>query len=210
MTMRDGFESELGTWLREDSAQRVPDHLSEVLARTMSTQQRPRWSSLAWMLRLDIPSSRVVPVGTKSLRLVLVGAALILAVVALAILAAGSRRTLPPPFGLARNGMVVAGIDGDLFQIDPASGSRTPLVSDAPDEFDFSPTFSRDGTKLVYLRAVLGKGLELVVANPDGTNAKVVGPAVEGLDQYDWSPDGSRIAFLSRDLGRGQINIVEQ
>jgi Tol biopolymer transport system component len=208
MTAAKGFERELDAWLREDAAHRVPDHLSEVLERTVATRQRPRWSSVGWVLRLDIASSRRVPVGSRQLRLVLVGAVLILAVVALAILAGGARRPLPPPFGLARDGIVVAGVSGDLFRIDPASGTRTPLLSDAPDAFDFSPTFSRDGTKLVYLRSVLGKGLELVVANPDGSDATVIGPAVDGLDQYDWSADGSRIAFLSRDLGRGRINVA--
>ena len=58
--------------------------------------------------------------------------------------------------------------------------------------------FSRDGTKLLFLRSVLGKGLELVVANPDGSGSKVVSPPVNGLDQVDWSPDGSRIVFLPK------------
>jgi Tol biopolymer transport system component len=56
---------------------------------------------------------------------------------------------------------------------------------------------------------VLGKGLELVVADADGSNPKPITPAVDGLDQFDWSPDGSRIVYLSRTLGRGQINVVD-
>ena len=78
----------------------------------------------------------------------------------------------------------------------------------SPDGSDFGPMFSRDGTKLLYLRGLLGGHVELVVANADGTGAKVVSPAVDGLDQVDWSPDGTRLVFLSRDLGRGRINVV--
>ena len=208
MTSNRDFGRDLATWLREDSASRVPDHLDDVLLRTAATRQRRAWSSLRWIVRSDIIPARALPFAMPPLRLIIIGAALILVVAALAILAAGARRPLPPPFGLARNGIVVAGIGGDLFRVDPGTGGRTPLISDAPDAFDFGPIFARDGTKLAYLRSVIGKGFELVVANPDGSNPKVVVPAVDGLDWLDWSPDGSRIVFLSQVDGRGRINVT--
>ncbi|MFL5778621.1 MAG: TolB family protein [Chloroflexota bacterium] len=208
MTTMDRFEQDVRDWLNDDARRRLPTHLHGVLAQTAATRQRPAWSSLGRWLPVDTTLHPRLFNAPRLGQAVLVGA-IVIAMLGLLAVAIGSRpHPLPPPFGLARNGIVVAGIDGDLFRIDPVSGVRTALVSDSPDEFDFSPTFSRDGTKLVYLRSVVGKGLELVVANPDGTNAKVVGPAVDGLDQYDWSPDGSRIVFLSRELGRGRINVA--
>ena len=133
-----------------------------------------------------------------------------LLIAALVILAVGSQRHLPPPYGLARNGLTVTAINGDLLAVDPKTGRTAPLISDDPKSFDFGPMFSRDGTKLLFLRSVLGKGLELVVANPDGSGSKVVSPPVNGLDQVDWSPDGSRIVFLSQVPGTAghTINVV--
>jgi Tol biopolymer transport system component len=72
---------------------------------------------------------------------------------------------------------------------------------------DLGPGFSRDGTKISYLRSVIG-GQQLVVANPDGGDAHAVTPVMEAIDQADWSPDGSRSVVLSRVLSVGQIHVV--
>ncbi len=208
MTTSHDFERQLGAWLREDSEQRVPDHLGTVLVRTIATRQRPWWSSLRRWLPIELTPPPAPLTRSGSWRPILVLAAVALLVAALLLLAVGSRRHVAAPFGLARNGTFVTAIGGQLFRIDPVTGEKTPLVGDAPSDGDFGPMFSRDGTRLLYLRGVDGKA-ELVVANPDGSGAKVVSPAVDGIDQVDWSPDGSRIAYLSRDvLGRGLINVV--
>jgi Tol biopolymer transport system component len=68
--------------------------------------------------------------------------------------------------------------------------------------------FSRDGTKFLFLRGGGTKGLYIVIANADGSDAYVVTEVNNGPDWVDWSPDGTRIAFLSRTLDRGEINIV--
>lgn len=209
MTTNHEFEKRLGGWLQEDSAQRVPDHLTEVLVRTVATRQRRSWSSLRRWLPMDVtvPPAPFARAGSWRPILILLVALLIAALVVLAV---GSPRRLPPPFGLARNGATVTAINGDLLAVDPKTGKTAPLISDDPKSFDFGPMFSRDGTKLLFLRSVLGKGLELVVANPDGSGSRVVSPPVDGLDQSDWSPDGSRIVFLSHVPGTAghTINIV--
>src|SRR5206468_10163395 len=87
----------------------------------------------------------------------------------------------------------------------------TPIVADG--NFDFGPGFSRDGSKLLFLRAPANCGLPdcglmLVVANPDGSAAHAITPAVPGLDWVDWSPDSTRIAFISRRDGYGLLNVV--
>jgi Tol biopolymer transport system component len=207
MTQSHDFEQHLGAWLREDSEHRVPDHLEAVLVRTIATRQRPWWSSLRRWLPFKLTPPPAPLSRSGSWRPILVLAAVALLIAALVLFAVGSRRHMPAPFGLARNGVFVSAIAGELFRIDPATGDKTPLGSDPPADGDFGPMFSRDGTRLLYLRGVTGK-LEIVVANADGSSAKVVSPPVDGLDQVDWSPDGSRIVFLSRVLDRGLINVV--
>ena len=207
MTTNDEFERQLAGWLREDSAHRVPEHLTDVLVRTVATRQRPWWSSARRWLPIDLTAPRAPLIASRSWRSIVILAGVALVIAALILFAAGSRRPLPPPFGLARNGVVVTAVNGDLFSVDLRTGAKTPLVSDSPGESDFGPGFSRDGTKLSYIRSVIG-GQQLVVATPDGRDAHAVSPVMEAIDQVDWSPDGSRLVVLSRVLGVGQIHVV--
>jgi hypothetical protein len=212
MTTSHDFERQLGAWLREDSEQRVPDHLGPVLVRTIATRQRPWWSSPGRLLPMT--ATRLWAVRPASLRTVLVLGLVALVIAALVAVFVGSRRQLPPPFGLARNGALVSGANGDLFTVDPKTGNETPLI--AGDTFDFGPVFSRDGTRVTFLRGAptpCGKpdcGLILVVANDDGTGLREITQGEPGLDGLDWSPDGTRIAFLSSTAGASGhvLNIV--
>ena len=79
---------------------------------------------------------------------------------------------------------------------------------------DFGPGFSRDGTKLLFLRGSGDpgddKGLILAVANADGTAVRELTPQMQGLDWLDWSPDSKQIAFLSQPVVDGPrlINVA--
>lgn len=133
----------------------------------------------------------------------LLAAALIIVAIALAILAVGSTQTrLPEPFGLARNGVIVSSRDGDLYLIDRTTTESRPIT--AGDGFDFSPIFSRDGTRMVFLRSdgplpLTGPAiLTLYMANADGSEARPLTPPTESLDWFDWSPDGTQIAYVAR------------
>jgi Tol biopolymer transport system component len=139
----------------------------------------------------------------RASRLVLV-AALIIILAALAIIAVGSRQSrLPEPFGLARNGMIVTSRDGDLYLMNQTT-TESRLIPGGEEGFDFSPIFSRDGTRMVFLRSdgplpETGPAvLTLFVANADGTAARALTPPTKALDWFDWSPDGTRIAYMSR------------
>ena len=203
MTTNDEFARQLAGWLDEDSARRVPEHLDEVLLRTMATRQRPWWSSLRRWLPMDIPAPRALPVRPGSLRALAVLAIVALAIAALLLVVVGSQRHLPPPFGVARNGALLSSADGDVFTVDPKTGDATPLITGPT--FDFGPGFSRDGTRFAFLRGAptpCGKpdcGLILVVANADGSGLRELTPGEPGLDWADWSPDGTQIAFLRGD-----------
>ena len=199
MTTNERFERSLSAWLHEDAAFRVPDHLDEVLAATRETHQRSAWSSLERWLPVDTtfrPRLFTVP---RAGRLVMV-AALVLLVLAIAILAVGSsRQRLPEPFGTARNGIFVSSRDGELYLVDPTTADSRVL--ELGEGFDFSPIFSRDGTKMVFLRSdgplTEPAILTLYVANADGSGARPVTPPTRSLDWFDWSPDGTQIAYVA-------------
>jgi dipeptidyl aminopeptidase/acylaminoacyl peptidase len=197
----DTFERRVHAWLHADAEHRVPDHLDAVLGRTSMARQRPAWLIPERWLPVDTtfrPRFFHVP---QAGRLVLV-AALIVVLVALLVFAVGSRQQrLPPPFGPARNGIMLSSADGDIFAIDPTTANRTAIVSGSL--FEFGPLFSRDGTRFSFLREGpkdCGKpdcGLILVIANADGSGVHELTPAVSGLDGVDWSPDGRQIAILA-------------
>jgi hypothetical protein len=204
------FERRVREWLHADAEHRVPDHLEAVLRLTSVQRQRPAWSSLERWLPMDT-TFRPRLFQTPRFSQVLVVGALILALVATLILYAGTQQhRLPPPFGPARNGIVLSSGNGDIVEVDPASLARTTLVGGPT--FDFGPGFSRDGTKLSFVRVApsdCGKpdcGLYLMVANLDGSDIRQLTPGMPALDWADWSPDGSKFAFLtSNPNGPGRV-----
>jgi dipeptidyl aminopeptidase/acylaminoacyl peptidase len=214
MTTNDDFSVRLGDWLREDSRGRVPAHLDAVLVRTAATRQRRWWSSPRRWLPMDLTASRAWAVRPTSLRTVLILGLVAILIAALVAVLVGSRRPLPPPFGPARNGVLLASSNGDVFTVDPKTGDTRPLITG--DAFDFGPSFSRDGTRLAIARVApkpCGKpdcGLIIVVGNADGSGLKEITPGEPGLDWSDWSPTGSQITFLSRPPGSAGhlINII--
>ena len=195
MTANDRFDRSLSTWLLDDAAFRVPDHLDEVLSVTRETRQRPAWSSLERWLPVDTtfrPRLFTVP---RAGRLVMV-AALILLVLAIAILAVGiatnsgcRSRSDWPATGSSSRAMTVSSTCSTRRR---ANADSSPLG----EAFDFSPIFSRDGTKMVFLRSdgplTEPAILSLYVANADGSEPRAVTPPTKSLDWFDWSPDGSR------------------
>jgi Tol biopolymer transport system component len=94
--------------------------------------------------------------------------------------------------------------DWDLFVMRP-DGSEVKNLTNTPDYNEGLPRFSPDGRKILYRRLPRGErfdnnrhGLqgELVIANADGTEPRVIGAPGE-YPWASWSPDGKRIASLS-------------
>ena len=79
---------------------------------------------------------------------------------------------------------------------------------------DFTGIFSRDGTKLAFLRRErppTDEEPELIsiqVANADGSNPLDLTGPLDAPDQWDWSPAGDAIAVTSKIGGRHTLQVV--
>jgi hypothetical protein len=206
MTLNDGFERTVSTWLDERAGHGAPDYLDEILTRTIRTRQRPWWSSPERWLPVQT-TLRFTPV--PRIALVLLVLVALVAALAFAAIEVGSRHRQPaPPFGLARNGAILySGTDGDIHTLDPVTGDDRAVVTGATT--DQSAVVSPDGTKVLFLRVVTdsaGDPVEksIMVANVDGTDIRpLTGPLKrmvsllpQGITAV-WSHDGSKVAVAS-------------
>jgi Tol biopolymer transport system component len=94
--------------------------------------------------------------------------------------------------------------DWDLFVCRPDGSAVRPLTR-TPEFSESSPQVSRDGRRMLYRRVKPdekfdnnrhGEQGELVMANSDGTNPRVLGAEGE-FPWASWSPDGKQVASLS-------------
>jgi len=94
--------------------------------------------------------------------------------------------------------------DWDLFLCRP-DGSRLLNITNTFQYNEAAPQFSRDGRRLLYRRLARNEQIDgnrygtqgqLILANSDGTDMKVLGRAGE-YAWASWNPDGKQIACLS-------------
>jgi hypothetical protein len=186
------LERDLTDWLSETAMPHTPDYADEILAETARTRQRPRWTFLGrWLPLREL--GWAPPVGTratlKAVGLLLL-LALLLAVIAVVV---GSRRTLPPPFGLAGNGLLSTAVAGDIVVVDPKTMATRTIVAHAA--FHRDAHWSLDGTRLAFLRDIDSR-MAVVIADADGRIVAVSEPfTVIDSDSVAWSPDGRQIAI---------------
>src|SRR5262249_3416024 len=183
-------------WMDADARVREPDHLlGDVLAKTSRFRPLPawrlpeRWIPMELTMR-PVPRTRVAPIVMLAL------VALALALVAIAVV--GSRRHVPPPFGIAANGQISFVRDGRLV-IENADGTRSVAIGSPANEQQ-SASYSLDGAKIVY-KNVVEKGLkpdrydntmrfDVVVADADGSHPIVVAHDMAGGQSSRAPPRG--------------------
>lgn len=92
---------------------------------------------------------------------------------------------------LTRSGAYV-GTESTIERLDLATGQRMAIVKDAAD-----PAISPDGTVLVYVRLVDGRGDGLWAVDPAGTNARdlLPGHRFAQVQTPRFAPNDDRIAF---------------
>jgi Tol biopolymer transport system component len=203
MNASHDIERDLTRWMAAVVPTRAPDNLApSIVTRTRAMRPNP-----PWLARLKEPpmqtqlSLRNYLGFGRSLRPILV-AVLILALVVGGIFV-GSRllrqQSLPPPFGLAGNGLIATDVGGTIVVMRPDGSDARQL--ELPFDGIARMTFSRDGTRLAAWwtpNPVIPTQASLMVANADGSAAFEIGTsrqAVDGLSRIDWSPDGRSLAF---------------
>jgi dipeptidyl aminopeptidase/acylaminoacyl peptidase len=205
--MNESADRSLVDWLHEGPDRGRPEALEQALAATRQTAQRPGWSLRErWIPMTSLTLDRVgVPrLPLRNLALLAVLAALVIG----AVVVAGTRPRLPAPFGLAANGRVAYAAAGDIYTVDPLTGAAEAIVSGP--EPDILPRFSRDGTRIAFVRGESG-GRRLYVVNSDGQGLANVTPGLEELGASPWfefSPDGASLVFLSTVDGQLTISIA--
>jgi Tol biopolymer transport system component len=192
----DTFGRDLDLWLREDAERRVPDHLAELLVRSVATRQRPWWSSPERWLPVQT-TLRLAP--APRVAWVLAVLALLLAIGAVAIVL-GSR----PPIPVTNGAVIYGSADGDIYRLDPGTGESTPLI--AAKGRDTTPYFSPDGSKFAYVRLAAPGRSELTIAKTDGTTVRsITRPRIPV--SMAWSRDGTMLAVV--DSSPEMLSIVD-
>lgn len=192
MTSDRRFELDLPDLLADLYLGPTPDYRDDIVQRVERTPQRRAWTfPERWLPMSVITLARQVmrPLPWRTVGLLAVLALLLVAALALYV---GSQQTrLPAPFGPAANGAIVMEQAGDIFLVEPDTGSRTLAVGGAP--LDSRPTFSRDGTRLAFYREEAGQ-TTLWLADSHGRSPRPLSTA--GLAEPNdimWSPDGRSI-----------------
>jgi Tol biopolymer transport system component len=190
------LQQELPDILTDIAAPRVPDYVDDLLALTAVTRQRPRWTFIERWLPMGVIARRPAFFPTVPWRTIAVAMVLV-ALVAAALFVVGSQRRVPPPFGLARNGSLVFDAGGDIYVRDAVDGTSRPLVTGPTD--DFAAGFTRDGSRLSFLRRTAGtegsadERIQLLIADTDGSNPRQLTGSLIAPDWFDWSPDDSAV-----------------
>jgi len=204
MTDLDRFERRLPDLMAELSPPGIPDYFDDMLRTSARTRQRPSWASLERLIPMEI-TARSAPFGLPSWRPVLTLAVILaLLVAAGAVLVAGSKRSLPPLFGPARNGAVIYGTTtGDILSLDPATGTAVTIIGGDSD--DHYPNVSPDGQRLQFVR--LDDPATLYTSNVDGTGVQAVASAKDA-NWSEWSPNGEQLVYIAEGGGTPYIRDV--
>ena len=121
------FEEALRLALQEDAGTAQTDYLTDILVQTVASRQRPAWTYPSRWLPMSVITSRAAAVPRVPVRaLIAVGLIALLIIGGLAF--AGSRPKVPPPFGLAGDGLMAYSWTGDIRSVDLATGKQATIV----------------------------------------------------------------------------------
>lgn len=206
MSTFERFERAIPELMTELSPARIPDYFDDMLRQTAATRQRPAWSYPERWLPVEITARPLTarPFPWRPLAIL----ALIALVLAAGLLTyVGSQTPLPPPFGLAGNGVLLyRDADGAIVSVDPTTGSRA-TVTPASDTL-LDPKVSRDGRRIALVTFFDTQTRQIFVAGIDGSKRLAIAGEYREIDQVEWSPDDTHLAIVSNVGGLQSITVA--
>jgi Tol biopolymer transport system component len=189
--MNESSERLLLDWLSEGPERGPAYGIERALAATRRTPQRPGWTIPERWLPMQLAMR---PAGVPRPMILLAAVALLAVALAGVMVFVGSQRPAPPPpFGPAGNGLILTGVGTELWLAN-ADGTHSHQLEIGLGQA-VSPIYSPDGTKVAFMtRAADRTPYSLFVANADGSGAGMT-----------WSPDSSKIVFMSSDAGTNRL-----
>lgn len=209
MTMHDQrFDRTLPDLFVDLASARTPDYLEAAIEQASSRPQRPAWTYPGRWLPVQITTPAALPARAPWRQLgVLALIALLLVAIAAAYIGSQRAPSPAPLYGLAGNGRIAIEQNGDIVAVDRTTGRTTPITT-GPTR-DSSPTFSRDGTRIAFMRHAETFGDQvLMVANADGSNLIQATPERLALSTWSFSPDGRSLLVASMTRGIPKVAII--
>jgi TolB protein len=193
VTTDHGLGRPLTSWLEEEAAMRAPDDLlPAVLDRAARTGRRPAWATSERWISMETRAQ----LGAVPRTAVILALVALLTILAAGALAAGSGEPVLEPTGPAGNGLIAYTSEGDIWTVKPDGNDPIQVTSTAADDQD--PSWSRDGTRIAYWSVdPSGSPSNLIAMQADGADPVPIfsDDAGRTSNGFDWSPDGTSIAF---------------
>jgi Tol biopolymer transport system component len=200
MIERTDLDRAMTSYFESRTASQAPDGLLDAaLARVETTRQRPA------MLVADhwLPTDRSGAARMRKAALAALTVALLIASAVAVGIIVGSQRRLPPPFGLAKPGLIAFDMGGDIFVANPDGTGIRQLTSGPSD----GETFSPDGTLIAYQTDAQDMSGTVMVMSPDGDRRVAVAEHLAEIGDIVWSPDSRRVAFAARIMGASGFRV---
>jgi dipeptidyl aminopeptidase/acylaminoacyl peptidase len=194
MTPDGDFDRTLTAWLEDEAAPHAPAGTDTVFDwQLVHTRQRPGWATTERWFPME--ARQVVGAVPRAL-LIAITLLLLTALVAGTIaIGASLQERVPPPFGLAANGVVSYSTETGVW-VSPVDGSE-PVRLTEEGKLAGAPVFSRSGTRFSHESSAREDGPpSIMVRDADGTNPIAL---TDGLDiepsAHTWSPDDTMLLF---------------
>jgi hypothetical protein len=210
MSAFDRFDRDFEEALADLAGARTPDYIDDVLERAVSRGQRPAWTFPERWLPMGVLARR--PAFAPSLPWRTIGLLVVLGLLlaAFAIAVGALLQRTAPPYGLAANGPVAYGDNGDIYSRDLETSAVTQLMGGP--ETDVGPQFSRDGTRFSFIRVIdeEPETIALMVADADGSNVRtIIEPEVAGETHWhEWSPKNDLLVIRNSAAGVPPLSVV--
>jgi dipeptidyl aminopeptidase/acylaminoacyl peptidase len=190
MTSARRFEQDLPATLADLYLAGTPVYRDDLVQHVARTPQRPAWTFPGRWLPMELVTTRVPTTRLPLRQLAVLALIALLLATALAVYVGSQQAKLPPPFGVAGNGLIAYSTDGDIYVSDRA-GASPRAVTTGP-ELDTDPQYSPDGQRLAFLRARGGGGFDLMVARVSGGQPVTLSTSpLRAEDLYEWAPDST-------------------